>query len=578
MGAGKTTVGRAARRAAAARRSPTSTPSSRHRGRPPHRRAVRAGGRAGLPRARARGRRGAAGAQGRAGVIALGGGALGDPATRALLRERALVVWLDVDARAPPGRASATGATRPLAADRARFAGCWTRAPRAIYAAAADAILDGGAPAAGLLAGALAQQVWTRPARSRCAGAAATRAVLRRRRARSPTASRARSPLACSSGRGGGEDVGRARAPLAGLRRRPSSSGATVVVAVGGGTVTDVAGFAAATFRRGIGWIAVPDDARRPGRRGDRRQDGDQRRGQERRRRVLAARGRARDPDLLATLPPREWAAGFAEVREDGAARRRPAVELVRRWPPAPGDAAQRAELVRRCAGFKALVVAEDPTRAGPARDPQPRPHDRPRHRGGRRLRRPPARRGRGRRPRRPRLWLSVQFRGPRPGRAGEARGAARRARAADARAGPRRRRRCSRRCGTTRSARRRPRLVLLDGTGRPVWGVEPGDACSPQAVERAVSGTTLGQTERRPLKEIAAVLQRRCCLLIVVISNWLGRHTVFARVCTSRIGMTVSLGKRRRRDARRLTGGTAGDVDAVHAGRRQHARDGSGP
>ena len=37
----------------------------------------------------------------------------------------------------------------------------------------------------------------------------------------------------------------------------------------------------------------------------------------------------------------------------------------MRAWPAGPGTPAQRAELVRRCAGFKALVVAEDPTEQG---------------------------------------------------------------------------------------------------------------------------------------------------------------------------------------------------------------------
>jgi len=34
-----------------------------------------------------------------------------------------------------------------------------------------------------------------------------------------------------------------------------------------------------------------------------------------------------------------------------------------------------------------------------------------------------------------------------------------------------------------------RPRLVLLDGIGRPAWGVDPGDDLLDRAVERAVTG-----------------------------------------------------------------------------------------
>ena len=98
------------------------------------------------------------------------------------------------------------------------------------------------------------------------------------------------------------------------------------VLAVGGGAVTDVVGFAAATFRRGLAWIAAPTtlvgqvDAAIGGKTAI----------------DVAAKNDVgafwtpqavlADPGLLASLPAAEWSAGFAECAEDGAARRRPAV------------------------------------------------------------------------------------------------------------------------------------------------------------------------------------------------------------------------------------------------------------
>ena len=67
------------------------------------------------------------------------------------------------------------------------------------------------------------------------------------------------------------------------------------VVALGGGVVGDLAGFCAATYQRGVAVVQVPDDARRPGRLGLRRQDRRRpARGQELRRRLPPAGRRAR--------------------------------------------------------------------------------------------------------------------------------------------------------------------------------------------------------------------------------------------------------------------------------------------
>ena len=91
---------------------------------------------------------------------------------------------------------------------------------------------------------------------------------------------------------------------------------ADAVVAVGGGLVTDVAGFAAASYHRGVPGRARAHDAARHGRRRRRRQDRrEPARGQEPRRRVLAADARCSATlDALATLPPRELRSGQGEL------------------------------------------------------------------------------------------------------------------------------------------------------------------------------------------------------------------------------------------------------------------------
>ena len=85
------------------------------------------------------------------------------------------------------------------------------------------------------------------------------------------------------------EDARRASSPGCG------SSASEPLVAIGGGALGDAAGFLAATYLRGVPVIHVPDDARRPDRLVDRRQDrGGPARGQEPRRGVPpAGRGRS---------------------------------------------------------------------------------------------------------------------------------------------------------------------------------------------------------------------------------------------------------------------------------------------
>jgi shikimate kinase/3-dehydroquinate synthase len=129
---------------------------------------------------------------------------------------------------------------------------------------------------------------------------------------------------------------------------------ASTIVAVGGGSTTDLVGFVAATFLRGIPWIAVPTtlvgqvDAAIGGKTGIDLPDG---------KNLVGAFHwpveTVIDPTLLATLPDVEHANGLAEVVKTGLLAGEPLWEL------------ETEEQVRRCAAFKAAVCLRDPRDEG---------------------------------------------------------------------------------------------------------------------------------------------------------------------------------------------------------------------
>ena len=143
-------------------------------------------------------------------------------------------------ARRAPGRSRATMAAFEQLHDE--------RGP--LYRAAADAIVAGEeSPEA--VAGAIAQQVWTRPGIAETALGEGAVAIVDR---------------ALTLARAGAIELegGEAAKSLATLERlwralaeRELERG-DVIVCAGGGSITDVGGFAAATFRRGVPWLAVP--------------------------------------------------------------------------------------------------------------------------------------------------------------------------------------------------------------------------------------------------------------------------------------------------------------------------------
>jgi shikimate kinase/3-dehydroquinate synthase len=138
-----------------------------------------------------------------------------------------------------------------------------------------------------------------------------------------------------------------------------------LMVAVGGGAVTDAAGFAAAVYLRGIPWIAVPTtllgqvDAAVGGKTGIDLEEGKNLAGAFHMPRMTVA-----DPRWISTLPPREWRSGLGEVVKaallTGDAAWRAAQELAA----PPGGQAGLMALAESAVRLKIRVVADDPEEA----------------------------------------------------------------------------------------------------------------------------------------------------------------------------------------------------------------------
>jgi shikimate kinase/3-dehydroquinate synthase len=122
------------------------------------------------------------------------------------------------------------------------------------------------------------------------------------------------------------------------------------ILAVGGGSTTDVAGFVAATYLRGVRWRAVPTsltgmvDAAIGGKTGINTTDGKNLAGA-----FHFPESVAIDPAYLSTLPGQERRAGMAEVVKTGLLAGREVWSLP------------EEEMIRACAAFKSAVVLCDP-------------------------------------------------------------------------------------------------------------------------------------------------------------------------------------------------------------------------
>lgn len=138
----------------------------------------------------------------------------------------------------------------------------------------------------------------------------------------------------------------------------------SVIVALGGGVVGDLAGFAASTFMRGCAWVAVPTtllamtDASMGGKTGFDLPEGKNLVGSFYPPRLVLA-----DPQVLSTLPERELRSGLAEVVKHGVISDPELFDLC-----AQGLEVVKADLpetVRRAMGVKVRVIEQDPFEKG---------------------------------------------------------------------------------------------------------------------------------------------------------------------------------------------------------------------
>jgi 3-dehydroquinate synthase len=144
-----------------------------------------------------------------------------------------------------------------------------------------------------------------------------------------------------------------------------------VVVAIGGGVLGDLVGFAAATYLRGVALVQVPTtlmaqvDSAIGGKVGVNHPDGKNLIGAFHPPRLVVV-----DPEALATLPRREFRAGLYEVIKYGVIASEPLLSLLEtrldEVLSQRGDAL--AEVVATCCGIKAGIVSTDERESGPRR------------------------------------------------------------------------------------------------------------------------------------------------------------------------------------------------------------------
>jgi shikimate kinase / 3-dehydroquinate synthase len=282
-------------------------------------------------------------------VIALGGGAVQTPSIRRELRDRAFTVLLEVDPETAWQRSAGSG--RPLAQDESEFHALYERR-RELYDEVADAHgfdVDGIVLAAAgvhvhvgtlerlgsLVPGDGPVALVSDPRVAGIYGAAAQVAL----------GGRLRSVHEVPEG-----EEAKTAAVVERLWSELRLDRGGLFVALGGGSTTDVAGFVAATYLRGVDWVAVPTtlvgqvDAAIGGKTAIDLPQGKNLAG--------AFHWPARaviDPATLETLAEEQRLEGMAEVVKTGLLAGEPLWELPAQL------------LVERCAAYKAAVCLRDP-------------------------------------------------------------------------------------------------------------------------------------------------------------------------------------------------------------------------
>jgi shikimate kinase / 3-dehydroquinate synthase len=285
-------------------------------------------------------------------VIALGGGAVQTPSIRNELRERAFTVLLDIDAETAWERSAGSG--RPLAQDETVFLALYEER-RALYDEVADARVQDAdevvLAAAGIhvrlgglesLGGLLPEgrvALVTDPHVGGIYGAAAQVAL----------GSRLVSVHEVPQG-----EAAKAADVVERLWSELRLDRDGVLVALGGGSTTDAVGFVAATYLRGIAWVAVPTtlvgqvDAAIGGKTAIDLPQGKNLAGAFHWPALAVV-----DPATLETLPEEQRQEGMAEVVKTGLLAGEPFWELPTQ------------QLVRGCAAYKAAVCLRDPADEG---------------------------------------------------------------------------------------------------------------------------------------------------------------------------------------------------------------------
>jgi len=330
-------------------------------------------------------------------VLALGGGAFADGATRAVVRRAARTIHLDAPLDVLAARVG-DGAGRPLLASDPVAALARLHTARAGHYAVADIEVDA-SRAAIEVAAACAQAVARGPATEtvpvgdpeygvrigpgllRGAGAAVAALGFARAVVVADANTAAFAPMLLASLRAGGVAAELVRvaageaskgwdglATLCDAFASARLSRADMVVALGGGVVGDLTGFAAAVYMRGVAWVQVPTtllaqvDSSVGGKTAIDIAAGKNLVGAFHDPRLVLA-----DTDVLATLPDREMRSGYAEVvkygllgdaRFFGWLEEHGAAVLAR-------EAGAVREAVAHCVRMKARIVTADPLERG---------------------------------------------------------------------------------------------------------------------------------------------------------------------------------------------------------------------